>query len=111
MCYFHVLSASFMSNLIRPPNNCPPQSENVFCFLIIGFHAHFWVTFEELYERLIHVGVSKLLKAVHVKEACTYADTGQIFLATGNGTTDNGIDRSLPMISNVPQMEIALNML
>ena len=44
--------------------------------------GRFWVTYEELYERLVHAGVSKLLQVTHVKEACTYANTGQKFLAT-----------------------------
>jgi hypothetical protein len=43
--------------------------------------GHFWVTSEELYDRLIHAGVSKLLQLAHVTDACRRANTGEKFLA------------------------------
>ena len=43
--------------------------------------GYYWVTYEELHQRLIHAGVSKLLSLDHVKDAVNRSNKGQRFLA------------------------------
>ena len=43
--------------------------------------ASFWVTTEEMHDRLIHAGVSRLLRLDHVKDAVKRFNTNGIFLA------------------------------
>ena len=51
--------------------------------------GYYWVTYEELHQRLIHAGVSKLLSLDHVKDALVRSNKGQRFLAVWNFNNTN----------------------